>query len=134
MRFFPDSSIPSTLHTGLHSQVAVKRRTNARSTEQCFFINRGEVDRELFSWDISRKPRASEPSAKDSVLRRNITTYSYLDISIFRFMNQNLSPIFSISRVARTGSHCRRLPTPATSGVPRNFFRGGWGGGSTNSV
>jgi hypothetical protein len=97
MRFFPDSIISSTLHTGLPSQVAVNRRTNARSTKQCFFLNRGAVDRELLSRDISRKPRASEPSARDSVLRRTITTYSYLDISIFRVTNQNFSA-FRVSR------------------------------------
>jgi hypothetical protein len=72
------------------------------------------VDRELLSRDLPKKPRASEPSARDGVLRRIITTYSYLDISIFRFMNQNLPPIFRSSLVTRTDNNCRTLPTPAT--------------------
>jgi hypothetical protein len=69
---------------------------------------------------LPRKQRASELSARDSVLLRTTITYSYLDISIFRFIKQNLSPIFSISRVTPTGIHCRRLPTTLTEyyGLP----------------
>jgi len=78
------------------------------------------VDRELPSRGLSRKPRASEPSARDSVLLRTLITHPYLDISIYRFMNQNFSPIFRSSRFARTGSNYRTLPTPATEyyGLP----------------